>query len=54
MLKQGVPIRVVQDIAGHSTVNITLQIYGHVFHEDKKEAAQKVDAFLAVADKKAR
>lgn len=54
MLWQGVSARVLQEVLGHAHVNVTLGTYAHVLPEQKKEAAQKVDAFLAAADKKAR
>lgn len=54
LLSQGAPIRVVQEILGHSTVRITLDLYGHVLREQKKEAADKIDAFLAGAQEKKR
>ncbi|MDB4894408.1 MAG: Phage integrase [Firmicutes bacterium] len=54
LLANGVNARVLMDVLGHSQINITLGLYGHVLREQKKEAAQKVDAFLAAAEKKAR
>ncbi|MFZ5818025.1 MAG: tyrosine-type recombinase/integrase [Bacillota bacterium] len=52
MLSQGVKPEVVQRIAGHSDVTTTLRVYRHVFEEEKKEAAQVVDAYLKTAQKR--
>lgn len=52
MLSKGIKPEVVQEIVGHSTFTTTLRIYRHVLDEEKKEAARKVDAFLAAAKKK--
>jgi len=53
MLSKGIKPEVVQEIVGHSTFATTLRIYRHVLDEEKKEAARKVDAFLAAAKRKA-
>lgn len=49
MLSQGVQARVLQDVLGHADIRMTLGTYAHVLREQKREAAQKVDAFLATA-----
>lgn len=54
MAVQGVSDRVMQDVLGHSHINITKSLYVHVLQGQKKEAAEKVDTFLATRDKKAR
>ncbi len=52
MLSQGVQPRVLQDVLGHTDIRMTLGTYGHVVREQKKEAAAKVDAFLATSPPK--
>jgi hypothetical protein len=42
----GVPAHVVQEIAGHSHVNITLSIYGHVLPGQQESAMDKWDGVL--------
>lgn len=51
MLAQGVQARVLQDVLGHADIRMTLGTYAHVLREQKKEAARKVDAFLAAVSK---
>ena len=46
MLNNGIPIIVVSKILGHSKPSITLDIYGHLFHEMQSEAAMKMDKFI--------
>jgi integrase len=41
-LEQGIHPRVVQERLGHSTVNITLQVYSHVSPTLHDEAAEQV------------
>lgn len=43
LLKMGVPAHIVQEIAGHSNVAITLGIYGHVLPGQQEEAMGKWD-----------
>lgn len=43
----GLPARTAQELAGHSNVGVTLEIYTHVFREDKRAAAKALDAFWA-------
>lgn len=46
LLAQGVPPRVVMEILGHSTIHVTMNIYGHVVLDSQREAAQRMDGFL--------
>jgi integrase len=46
LLAMGVNIRVVQEILGHSSISITLGIYGHVLPGMQEEAMQKWDNVL--------
>ncbi|HXR66978.1 MAG TPA: tyrosine-type recombinase/integrase [Ktedonobacteraceae bacterium] len=41
LLKMGVPPHVVQEIVGHSNVNITLRVYGHVLPGQQESAMEK-------------
>ena len=43
---QGVPLKVIAEIVGHSDVCLTQDVYQHVYQEAKKEAAAKMDALL--------
>ena len=45
MLAAGVPLKVVSDVLGHSSVNITGDVYGHVAPEvaaDAREAGDRI------------
>ena len=48
----GVPINVVSKRAGHSTVTITLDVYGHALEESQQELADNYGSALeqALAD----
>lgn len=43
---QGVPVRVIAEILGHSDIRLTQNVYQHVYQEAKAEAAAKMDALL--------
>ena len=43
---QGVPLRTVMDVLGHSTVTLTANTHGHVYDEAPQEAAQAMDRAL--------
>lgn len=45
-LKQGIHPKVVSEALGHSSVNITLDIYSHVLPSLQREAAEKIDDAL--------
>lgn len=47
LIAQGVNIKAISELLGHSSVAFTLQIYGHLLEEAKKETAAKMDAALA-------
>ena len=47
MLAAGVPIRTVADTLGHADVRTTLGIYAHTVPELAREAAKRMDAYLA-------
>jgi integrase len=46
MLALGISPRVVQEALGHSSVNLTLQIYSHVIPELRQQAADRLDALM--------
>ena len=47
MLAQGVHVRVVMELLGHSQIAMTMDLYSHVVPELKREAADRMDALLA-------
>ncbi len=47
MLAQGIPLRSIQDILGHSSFNVTANLYAHVGEQLRREAADAMDAILA-------
>ena len=46
MLNHGVPAIVVSRILGHSKPSITMDIYGHLYHEMQGEAAKIMDGLV--------
>ena len=46
MLNHGVPVIVVSKMLGHSKPSITMDIYGHLYHERQAEAARIMDALV--------
>lgn len=46
LLAQGVPPKVVQEILGHSSITITLDVYGHLLPGARRDAADKMDDLL--------
>ena len=46
MLESGVPIHIVRRILGHSKINITVDIYGHVSDEGAANAMQLLNKKL--------
>jgi site-specific recombinase XerD len=47
MLAQGIPLRSIQEILGHSSIAITANLYAHVGEQLKREAANAMDAIFA-------
>jgi integrase len=47
MLSNGVPMKVVQEILGHSNFSTTANVYAHVLPAMQKEAAAKMDELFA-------
>ena len=46
LLVQGVHPKIVQDLLGHSTINLTMDVYSHVLPNLQEEAATKMEALL--------
>jgi integrase len=46
MLAQGVPLEVVSDVLGHSSIRITADVYGHVLAPQRQAAAEAMAAIL--------
>jgi integrase len=46
MLAMGIHPKVVQEILGHSSISITMDLYSHVLPSVQHEAAGKVDDVL--------
>lgn len=46
MVHEGIELKTISEILGHSSISITADIYGHVIEEKKKQAAQKLDKYI--------
>jgi integrase len=46
MLAQGVPMKTIQEILGHSSISITADLYAHLGEQLKREAADAMDALM--------
>jgi integrase len=46
MLEQGVPLKVVTERLGHSSIQVTADLYQHVGEHMQEEAAAKLGAAL--------
>lgn len=46
MLARGVSPRVVMETLGHSTISVTLNVYGHVMPSQQRDAADRMDEAL--------
>lgn len=49
LFAQGVHPKTVMEILGHSDLNTTMRIYGHVLDQMKRDAASKIDNLFGVA-----
>ena len=46
-----IPIKVVSDILGHSSITITMDLYAHVLENTKMNEIEKISAmFLSIGD----
>jgi integrase len=48
LIAQGVGPREIMDVLGHSQIAVTMDIYGHIFQEVRREVAKRMDAALVV------
>lgn len=46
MLVSGIPMKIVSEILGHSTITITADLYTHVLADSKKIAANQLSDFV--------
>jgi integrase len=46
LIAQGVSAKAISELLGHSAASFTLQVYGHLMEETKRETASKMDAAL--------
>jgi integrase len=49
LLESGVPMRVVQELLGHSSMAVTADVYSHVTPAFKRQAAEALEAYLGQA-----
>lgn len=47
LLSEGVPVKVVQEILGHSSVSVTMDVYSHVLPDMQERAAAVMDDLLS-------
>jgi hypothetical protein len=50
LLAQGVPLRVVMEILGHSPIGLTADTYGHIAPEVQRAAADRMEELLRQLD----
>ena len=48
LLAKGVPLQVISERLGHSSVRVTAEVYAHMIHGQDQEAARKWDEFQQV------
>lgn len=46
MLAQGIPLKVVQEILGHSQLSLTADTYSHLYDSAREDAATRMDSLL--------
>ena len=47
MILEGVDLKTISDILGHSSISITADIYGHVLEEQKRKAVSTLDKYFS-------
>jgi len=50
LLAQGVEPRTIMETLGHSQIGITMNLYAHVLPALQRDAADRMDALLSVAE----
>jgi integrase len=48
LIREGVPLKVIQEILGHSELSTTADVYGHLFPQALTEAAEAMERALGV------
>ena len=48
MAENGIDVKVLQEIMGHKTIAVTMQVYNHVLSERVKSEVERVDSVLIV------
>jgi integrase len=46
MLSAGVPLHIVSDVLGHSSISITKDVYGHLVSDDRERASDAISSVL--------
>ena len=46
MLAEGVPLQVVSEVLGHSSIRMTADVYGHILQPQRKDAANALAGVL--------
>jgi integrase len=46
LIAQGVPVKTISETLGHSSIRVTLDVYGHLLDEGKRAAADAMDALF--------
>lgn len=47
LLSEGVSVKVVQEVLGHSSVSVTMDVYSHVLPDMQEKAAEAMDSLLS-------
>jgi len=50
-LEAGIPVKVVSQLLGHASVQITMDTYMHVLPELQSEAMDKIAAYMGISEK---
>ena len=54
LLAQGVPVKMISEMLGHSSTSFTMDVYGHVLPKLQQQAATEMDAVFEAARKAQR